>query len=176
MTARTWKVDPIHTSAEFHVRHMDISTYRGRFTTVGGTVVLDDENPGASSIEARIDARSFAAPAGRFTEVMLGKDFFQADAHLPDGALLTQLRCRLMDNAAGNSLNVNLIQDLVTGGVVVGSVAATAVSPNFVEVSAPLSHVVDNALGGYHLSFVAGSQGNLERVLRCWVSYTETGP
>jgi polyisoprenoid-binding protein YceI len=74
-------VDPIHTSAEFEVQHMHISTYRSRFTGVAGEVVLDDENPAASSIQAQIDVRSLAVPGGRFQEIMLGADFFQAEQH-----------------------------------------------------------------------------------------------
>ena len=81
MTASTWKVDPIHTSAEFEVQHMHISTYRSRFTAVSGTVVLDDENPSASAIETQIDVRSLAIPGGRFQEVLMGPDFFQAEEH-----------------------------------------------------------------------------------------------
>lgn len=60
---------------------MHISTYRSSFTGVSGDVVLDDENPAASSIQAQIDVRSLAVPAGRFQEVMLGADFFQAEQH-----------------------------------------------------------------------------------------------
>lgn len=81
MSASQWNVDNLHSSATFEVQHMHISTYRGRFVGLGGKVVLDDENPGASSIEAFVDTKSFAAPQGKFYEILMGEDFFQADRH-----------------------------------------------------------------------------------------------
>jgi len=35
----TWKIDPAHTAAGFAVKHMMISTVRGEFKGVTGTVV-----------------------------------------------------------------------------------------------------------------------------------------
>src|SRR5688572_7439311 len=37
-----WDIDPAHTLVQFGVRHMMISTVRGHFTTVGGTVQVDE--------------------------------------------------------------------------------------------------------------------------------------
>ncbi|MCL6500311.1 MAG: YceI family protein, partial [Firmicutes bacterium] len=33
-----WSIDPAHTTVEFAVRHMGISTVKGRFKGVSGTV------------------------------------------------------------------------------------------------------------------------------------------
>lgn len=54
----TWKFDPAHTSASFSVRHMMVTTVRGYFEKVGGTLVYDPANPAASYVEAEIDAAS----------------------------------------------------------------------------------------------------------------------
>lgn len=81
MTATNWNVDTLHSSVTFEVQHMHISTYKGRFVGMGGQVVLDDENPAGSSIDAFVDAGSFAAPPGKFQEILLGEDFFQAATH-----------------------------------------------------------------------------------------------
>jgi polyisoprenoid-binding protein YceI len=54
----TWKIDPPHTAAQFSVRHLGISTVRGAFTKVSGTVIYDAANLGKSSIETTIDATS----------------------------------------------------------------------------------------------------------------------
>ena len=51
----TWRIDPSHSSAQFSVRHMMISTVRGQFGGVKGTVVHDPKNPAASTVEATID-------------------------------------------------------------------------------------------------------------------------
>jgi polyisoprenoid-binding protein YceI len=53
-----WKIDPPHSSAQFAVRHLTISTVRGAFTKVGGTVQLDDQDITKSSVEVTIDAAS----------------------------------------------------------------------------------------------------------------------
>jgi hypothetical protein len=37
-----WKIDPQHSAAQFSVRHLAISTVRGAFNRVTGTVLVDD--------------------------------------------------------------------------------------------------------------------------------------
>ena len=54
----TWQLDPPHSSAQFSVRHLGVSTVRGAFTKVSGTVVYDAANPSKSSLQATIDAAS----------------------------------------------------------------------------------------------------------------------
>jgi len=56
--AETWQLDPPHSAAQFAVRHMGISTVRGTFTKVSGTVQYDPLDPSKSSVEATIDATS----------------------------------------------------------------------------------------------------------------------
>ncbi len=55
---QTWNIDPNHTAAQFSVRHLGISTVRGAFTKVTGTVQYDPANPGKTVIDASIDANS----------------------------------------------------------------------------------------------------------------------
>jgi len=57
-TATTWQIDPAHSSIEFSGRHMMVSTYKGRFTGVKGTIVIDEANPANSSVDVEIDAAS----------------------------------------------------------------------------------------------------------------------
>lgn len=52
----TWNIDPAHSSAQFAVRHMGISTVRGEFRKVSGTASYDPANPARTMIEAIIDA------------------------------------------------------------------------------------------------------------------------
>ena len=53
-----WQIDPAHSSAQFSVRHMAISTVRGAFSKVTGSVVLDDKDVSKSTVEVTIDANS----------------------------------------------------------------------------------------------------------------------
>jgi polyisoprenoid-binding protein YceI len=55
---QSWKIDPNHTAAQFSVRHMGISTVRGAFTKVSGSVEYDPTNPFKTSIDATIEAAS----------------------------------------------------------------------------------------------------------------------
>src|SRR5882724_9552518 len=55
---QTWNIDPNHTAAQFSVRHLGISTVRGAFTKVTGTVQFDPANPAKTVIDATIDANS----------------------------------------------------------------------------------------------------------------------
>jgi polyisoprenoid-binding protein YceI len=52
----TWQIDPKHSDAQFAITHLMISTVRGEFHGVKGTVVYDDKNFGASSVDVIIDA------------------------------------------------------------------------------------------------------------------------
>jgi polyisoprenoid-binding protein YceI len=54
----TWQLDPPHSSAQFSVRHLGVSTVRGAFTKVSGTVKYDTSDVTKSSIQATIDASS----------------------------------------------------------------------------------------------------------------------
>ncbi len=53
-----WQLDPPHSSAQFSVRHLGVSTVRGAFTKVSGSVVYDAATPSKSSIQATIDTAS----------------------------------------------------------------------------------------------------------------------
>ena len=53
-----WQLDPQHSSAQFSVRHLGVSTVRGAFTKVSGSVVYDPGNLGKSSIQATIETAS----------------------------------------------------------------------------------------------------------------------
>jgi len=52
----TWKIDPVHSHIEFSVRHLMITTVKGRFTGVDGTVSIDEANLSNSEVDIRIDA------------------------------------------------------------------------------------------------------------------------
>jgi len=50
-----WKIDPQHSSAQFSVRHLAISTVRGAFSKVNGTLELDDNDITKSTVDVTID-------------------------------------------------------------------------------------------------------------------------
>jgi len=57
-SADTWQIDPVHTTVGFTVRHMTISTVRGQFNKVAGTITANGNDPATAVIEATIDTAS----------------------------------------------------------------------------------------------------------------------
>jgi polyisoprenoid-binding protein YceI len=53
-----WKVDPAHSAAQFAVRHLGISTVRGQFQKISGTVSYDAKDVSKSVVEVTIEAAS----------------------------------------------------------------------------------------------------------------------
>jgi polyisoprenoid-binding protein YceI len=51
----TWNIDPAHSSAQFSVRHLAISTVRGTFSKISGTVQLDESDITKSTVNVSID-------------------------------------------------------------------------------------------------------------------------
>ena len=52
----TWNIDPVHSNAQFKVKHMMISNVKGEFTAVTGKLELNNADITKSKIEASIDA------------------------------------------------------------------------------------------------------------------------
>jgi polyisoprenoid-binding protein YceI len=57
-TTTTWNVDPVHSIAEFKVKHLMISNVKGHFPKVTGTLTRDESDPTNSRVEASIEAAS----------------------------------------------------------------------------------------------------------------------
>src|SRR5579863_2045218 len=53
-----WQIDPNHTSAQFSVRHLGVSTVRGAFTKVSGSAKFDPADPSKTALDATIEAAS----------------------------------------------------------------------------------------------------------------------
>lgn len=52
----TWRIDPVHTIAEFEIQHMRVSVVKGRFTGVEGIIVGDLATPSEARIEVMVPA------------------------------------------------------------------------------------------------------------------------
>ena len=71
-----WQFDPAHSSAEFAVRHMMVSTVKGSFRTLSGTIAYDEAHPEASRVEAEIDAASIETGVADRDTHLRSPDFF----------------------------------------------------------------------------------------------------
>lgn len=76
----TWNVDPTHTDVAFSVRHMGLSTVRGRFETVAGTVETDAAGL-PSAIRIEIATESINTGTKDRDAHLRSADFFDAAAN-----------------------------------------------------------------------------------------------
>jgi polyisoprenoid-binding protein YceI len=78
----TWQLDPAHSSAQFAVRHLAISTVRGAFSKVTGTVVFDDKDVSKSSVDVTIDVSTVDTREPNRDKDLMSDHFFDV-AHYP---------------------------------------------------------------------------------------------
>src|SRR5690348_8052276 len=74
----TWRLDPTHSSVEFSVKHMMMTTVRGRFKEVRGTLTADEEHPEGCCAEVEIQAASIDTGSPDRDAHLRGPDFFDA--------------------------------------------------------------------------------------------------
>jgi len=74
----TWTIDKSHSLAEFSVKHMMVSTTRGQFTDVSGSLTIDEANLANSTVEAVIGVESITTRDEKRDEHLRSADFFDA--------------------------------------------------------------------------------------------------
>ena len=75
----TWKIDPAHTEVGFSVKHLMISTVRGRFADVRGTITLDETDLANASVEAEIVTASIDTRQEQRDAHLRSPDFFEVE-------------------------------------------------------------------------------------------------
>jgi polyisoprenoid-binding protein YceI len=78
----TWQIDPAHSAAQFAVKHLAISTVRGAFTSVKGTVQFEDKDITKSSVDVTIDVNSVDTRQPDRDKDLRSDHFFDAE-HFP---------------------------------------------------------------------------------------------
>ena len=106
----TWAIDPVHSSVEFAVRHLMITTVRGRFTDVQGSVVLDELDPAGSSADVTIGVASIDTREPQRDAHLRSADFFEAERY----PAITFTSKRIQD---GSPEAFTLVGDLTIHGV-----------------------------------------------------------
>ncbi len=75
----TWSIDPVHSIAEFGVKHMMVSTVKGRFRSLEGTIRADEANPTSSRVTTSIDVASIDTGEPQRDDHLRSDDFFNAE-------------------------------------------------------------------------------------------------
>jgi polyisoprenoid-binding protein YceI len=108
--ATTWRIDAAHTEVGFAVRHLMISTVKGRFSGVQGTVTTRGDDFSGATVEATIDAGSIDTREPQRDGHLRSPDFFHVD-QFPS---LTYISRRVESHGHGK---YSLVGDLTIRGV-----------------------------------------------------------
>ncbi len=75
----TWTIDGTHSVAEFSVKHMMVSTVKGRFGSFDGTIQWNQANPAASSVNVSVDVSSISTNDAQRDGHLRSDDFFNTE-------------------------------------------------------------------------------------------------
>ncbi len=75
-----YELDKPHSTVQFSLRHVDVSSFRASFTDIDGQLVIEN---GSAELwaSARVESISIVDPPEFREHVVRGEDFFAADAH-----------------------------------------------------------------------------------------------
>jgi polyisoprenoid-binding protein YceI len=79
----TFAIDQAHTDVSFSAKHMMVTTVRGKFTEVNGTLDIDEANPTASKADLTVKTASVDTGFGARDNHLRSDDFFAAETY-PD--------------------------------------------------------------------------------------------
>ena len=77
----TWAIDPAHAELGFAVRHLMLSTVRGRFGAVSGTITVDENDPRSAKVDVTVDVASIDTRQEMRDNHLRSADFFDAANH-----------------------------------------------------------------------------------------------
>lgn len=110
VATKTWSIDNSHTTAEFAVRHLMISTVKGGFSDVTGTVEYDPAAPEHVDVDVKIPVATVNTRDEKRDAHLKSPDFFDAEKH----PWMTFKGTRVVLGAKGK---FTLIGDLTIRGV-----------------------------------------------------------
>jgi polyisoprenoid-binding protein YceI len=80
-TRTTWTIDPSHSTVEFVAKHMMITTVKGRFAELEGTIVADEANIGDSTVEVTMRAASLDTRSEQRDAHLRSPDFLDVETY-----------------------------------------------------------------------------------------------
>jgi polyisoprenoid-binding protein YceI len=154
----SWRIDPLHSGAHFSVRHMMISTVRGEFTGVTGSVIYDPKDPTRDTVEATIDCTTVNTGVAKRDAQLKSADFFDV-ARYP----VMKFKSRRVEKAGDGKLKV-------TGDLTVNATTQEVV----LDVEGPTSPIHDPR-GNERVGLNASTQINRKKFGIIWNEAMEAG-
>lgn len=103
ITTGSWKIDPIHSHVGFAVKHMVVSSFRGRFENYDGALRAAED--GSLSLEGSVDVDSIVVKDENLAGHLESPDFF-------DSANYPQIRFASREVRVGEGGEVEIEGDL----------------------------------------------------------------
>jgi polyisoprenoid-binding protein YceI len=76
--AATYKIDHVHSEADFAIKHLAVATVHGRFGNINGTVTFDPKDVAKSSVDATIDVTTVDTGVAQRDTHLKSADFFDS--------------------------------------------------------------------------------------------------
>jgi polyisoprenoid-binding protein YceI len=76
--ADTYKVDPVHSSVVFSIKHNGVTNFYGAFKDISGTVAFDATDPSKSAVELTVPVESVDTRSDKRDQHLKSPDFFNA--------------------------------------------------------------------------------------------------
>jgi len=154
----TWNIDPVHSTAQFKVKHMMISNVKGEFRDITGKLELSETDITKSRVEASVDASTINT-----REV-------QRDAHLKSADFLD------VEKFPGLTFKSTRVSKVTVDELAVeGDLSIQGVTRNVVfQVEGPSAPIKD-PWGNTRLGISATTRINRKDFGLVWNSTLETG-
>jgi polyisoprenoid-binding protein YceI len=77
--AGEWKIDNVHSSMMFRIKHMNTAFFYGRFNDLSGQIVWDESNPATTAFNVEVKTTSVDTKAEGRDKHLRSADFFNAE-------------------------------------------------------------------------------------------------
>lgn len=154
--AADYDLDTSHTTAQFAVKHMMVSTVRGTFEKVTGTATIDDKDITKSKASISIDVNSVQTREPKRDAHLKSPDFFDVANH----PTLTFVSTRI----TGTRDDLTIVGDLTIRGVT-----------KSVTLKGEMSQEVKDPWGNQRTSIVANGKLSREQFGLVWNMALEFG-